>query len=240
MNYKKPVSLGFLFTVLLAVFVIPQTVKAGPPLICHPFHIGDARSLPWAGGDARSGANWRGVKSDYDLSRLVEDTLALLTPEAPVIVRMETLRRATVYAVWAMRDRAVGLSVKDDKVARALLARLEARAREAEAKGKPDALASFDAGYLAECYKQSGLDTGTNGYGSVLKAIGLRGGDAEMELAAALISMQGRQKETAAHAERAWAGAKTDSLLAINLASHFIGEGETIGAMLTGVKTAKN
>ncbi len=37
------------------------------------------------------------------------------------------------------------------------------------------------------------------------------------------------------------AGAKTDSLLALNLASHFIGEeSQTVGVMLTGVQTAKN
>jgi len=36
-------------------------------------------------------------QEQYDVSRLVPDTLALLTPSAPVLLRMETLRRATLY-----------------------------------------------------------------------------------------------------------------------------------------------
>src|SRR5262245_50874940 len=85
---------------LLGAAVFQQPAIAGPPLICHPIETGDAKSLPWG-----SSADWRAAKPDYDLNRLVEDTLALLTPETPVLARMETLRRATIYAVWAKRDR---------------------------------------------------------------------------------------------------------------------------------------
>src|SRR5262249_104478 len=110
------------FSLAVAVFftamAFQQIVVAGPPLICHPYAIGNAKSLPWGGTE------WRAVKSDYDLNRLVEDTLALLTPETPLIVRMETLRRATVYAVWAKRDKEVGYQVKDVKIADDLLTRL--------------------------------------------------------------------------------------------------------------------
>jgi hypothetical protein len=212
-------------------------------LICHPFDIGGAKSLPWIGGERQSGRFWRGVDPNYNLGRLVEDTLALLTPEMPVIVRMETLRRATLYSVWAMRDREVGFPVKDDRVARELLAQLLARSHDAEAKGRPDALATFDAGYLAECYKQAGLENVPNGYDFVQKAIGHRSGDPEMEFAAALIAMEGAQKDAQGHAQKARAGAETDSLLANNLASHFGGSGaagETIDGLLTRVKTPGN
>src|SRR6202035_4092176 len=65
----------------------------GPPLICHAVDIGSAQSLPWTS----SGWNLSG-QENYDVSHLVPDTLALLGPSTPVLVRMETLRRATLYA----------------------------------------------------------------------------------------------------------------------------------------------
>ena len=66
---------------------------AGPPLICHAFEIGQAKSLPWVSH------NWNlsGGES-YETKNLAQDTLDILTPETPVLVRMETLRRATLYA----------------------------------------------------------------------------------------------------------------------------------------------
>ena len=66
---------------------------AGPPLICHPFEIGTAASLPFG-----AGRNWNSPLSTYDVNRLTADTLRLLNPETPMLVRMETLRRATIYA----------------------------------------------------------------------------------------------------------------------------------------------
>src|SRR5438128_2699546 len=139
-------------TSILSLMVAHQTALAGPPLICHPFDIGNARSLPW------SGTEWRAVDKNYNIDRLVEDTLGLLTPETPVLVRMETLRRATVYAVWSMNDRKVGYSVKDAAVAKELLARLKARvpAPGVKSQKKATANALFDYGYLIESYKQAG------------------------------------------------------------------------------------
>src|SRR5262249_18555306 len=104
---------SFTLTIVMitAAMAYQQIALAGPPLICHPYDIGDAKSLPW------NGSEWRDVKPDYELNRLVEDTLALLTPETPVIVRMETLRRATIYAVWAKRDHEISYQVKDVKIA---------------------------------------------------------------------------------------------------------------------------
>ena len=82
---------------------------AGPPLLCHPFDIGSAASLPWNGT-----SSWFDGKPDYRLSGLVSDTEALLVPSTPVVVRMETLRRAAIYAS------------RDPQVASALLERLAA------------------------------------------------------------------------------------------------------------------
>lgn len=215
--------------VVLTVLFAFQPAYAGPPLICHPFEIGDAKSLPWGGNQ------WRAVKADYDLNRLVDDTLALLAPDAPVIVRMETMRRATVYAVWAGRDREVGYAVKDSKSANELLSRLMARA-----KGKPDAKALFDAGYLAESYKQAGQKTDVDGYAFVAKAISLSGQDAEMEFAAALIALDGRREKHQEHLQKAVASATAGSLLAKNLVSHFGNLGKTLAELRTNVAKAKD
>lgn len=238
MKRSKQVSSILGLIILAGTLAIPQAALAGPPLICHPFDIGGAKSLPWLGGDRQSGRDWRGVDRSYDLGRLVEDTLALLTPETPVIVRMETLRRAAVYAAWAMRDQKVGYPVKDEKVARELLDRLLARAKDAEAKGKHDALAWFDAGYLAETYKQSGLATDVKGHDLVAKAIALRGQDAEMEFAAAIITEGGPANAHRKHFQKAVNGGKDGSLLAKNLVMHFGERGRTIADLRANVASA--
>src|SRR5687768_4015206 len=79
------------FVVVLLAGVRPAF--AGPPLLCHPFDIGSAASLPWSGA-----SSWFDGKADYRLSNLVADTEALLGPSTTVIVRMEMLRRAAIYA----------------------------------------------------------------------------------------------------------------------------------------------
>lgn len=191
-----------------------------PPPLCQPFEIGDARSLPWDGDE------WRDVKTDYDLNRLVEDALAILSPEAPVIARMETLRRATIYAVWAMIDEEVGVEIKDLKIARELLMQLQTRAR--EAKGKAEALALFDLGYLVENYRRAtresdraGLIGEIDGYGLIVKAISLRGPDPEMEFAAALVVAEPKLNERQQHVKKAFAGAIVNERLARNIAKYF-------------------
>jgi hypothetical protein len=199
--------------------------------------IGQAKSLPWIGH------NWNlSGGENYDTKNLVADTLDILAPETPVLVRMETLRRATLYAR------------KDPLAAKELLARLHARATSAESSGHPDALAWFDVGYLAETYKQwigqklphmtdgMRLDpnpaAGVDGYALVKKALALRraalhGDDPQMEFAAALITLSGPQDEHRKHALTAIAGAKTDPLLTQNLASHFIGpQSQTMSDLL--------
>src|ERR1041384_2443529 len=117
--------------VLAGVLLLQTAALAGPPLICHPFNIGDARSLPFKGPE------WGRVDPAYDVNRLLDDTTALLTSDMPVIVRMETLRRATLY------------SRNDAKLASALLERLKANAQKysAESREKEAVLARFDLGY---------------------------------------------------------------------------------------------
>lgn len=115
-------------------FALP--VLAGPPLICHPFVTGTAPVLPWT-----PGRDWNSPDPSYDVTTLTADMLALLSREAPVLARMENLRRATIYAA---KDPRVGAELLN-----AVLARTEAPAA--------TALAWFDAGYLVETYRQYNL-----------------------------------------------------------------------------------
>jgi len=187
------------------------SVNAGPPLICHPIDIGQAESLPLVDWNQKGEGN-------YDVKNLTRDTLAILTPSTPVLVRMETLRRATLFAR------------QDSQVAKELLTRIHMRAVDSDAAGHPDALAWFDFGYLAEAYKQwMGKDEpnparALDGYGYVKKAIGLRASDPEMEFAAALITLEGPKNDHQAHLQKALAGSSSDPLLAQNLASRFKGQ----------------
>ena len=190
---------------LALVMAVATPALAGPPLVCFPFDIGTARSLPWDS----TGHTWKGMRADYDVSRLTGDTLALLGPETPVIVRMETLRRATLYAT------------KDPGVAKALLTTLLDRAK---SKGS-DALAVFDAGYLAETYKQAApiaaamgtIATGIDGYALVGKSLAARGQDPAIEFAAAMMTLDGRRGAWADHVRLAKAGTRSDALLARNI-----------------------
>jgi hypothetical protein len=207
---------------VLSLLALALPAEAGPPLLCHPFDIGSARSLPWDG----TKAFWQG-RADYRLEQLISDTEALLTPSTPVIVRMETLRRAALYA-----------SV-DGEIAARLYGKLGDRVSASQkAGGRPDELALFDFAYLTETYRQiAELDRGVNefrgrgpalrnaigntdGYALIKKALGRPGTNPAMEFAAAL--MTGRRDDGAyrVHAERARAGAGKDALLARNL--HYV------------------
>jgi hypothetical protein len=201
--------------ILAALLLLAGPALAGPPLVCHPIHIGSARSLPW------TSTNWDLSGSEaYDVRHLAADTAALLGPDTPVLVRMETIRRAALY------------SQNDAAVARELLAGLEAR----EIHSEPNALAAFDYGYLIETYRQLEMArrmsrgekhrgdwvnpaAGFSGYGWVQKAIRMRGGDAAMEFAAALITTEDWKQDYQGHVEKARAGIKQDPLLAQNVAS---------------------
>lgn len=63
----------------------------GPPAVCQPFAIGDAASLPWDEGAF-------GIDPGFSTSKLVPMTHKLLDGQSDALVRMETLRRAVIYA----------------------------------------------------------------------------------------------------------------------------------------------
>src|SRR5260370_8039716 len=108
-------SSRFIIGLIASMLCLAAVAQAGPPLICHTIEIGQAKSLPWISH------SWNLSSGEtYDTKNLVRDTLEILGPDAPVLVRMETLRRATLYAR------------KDPVAAKQLLPRLHARAPSAE------------------------------------------------------------------------------------------------------------
>jgi hypothetical protein len=201
--------------VVLALAARPAT--AGPPLLCHPFDIGSARSLPWDGS-----TSWAQGKAGYDVGNLVADTVALLGPDTPVLVRMETLRRAAIYASL------------DADVARALLSRLRDRVQAADKAGRPDAFALLDAAYLTEALRQvtmlermgefrdraramRTLVLEANGPALMQRSLAARPDDPALEFAAALIVADKDRAAYERHAVKARQGAQRDPLLARNL-----------------------
>lgn len=204
------VGLAPFVSLALAVALLSTPARAGGPLICHPFEIADAASLPWASGDG-----WRTPDLGYDVDRLTRDTLGLLTSSTPTLVRMETLRRAAIYAFG------------DRSAARQLLNRLLDRVRAAKAADRSDHRPWFDAGYFAATMQQLGLHgsksaavaADVDAYGLIEKSLELSNGDPTIEFAAALVTAaeRGRNDAYARHTERALAGVDPDTLLARNI-----------------------
>ncbi len=182
----------------LLLLAPPAGVDAGPPCICWELDPGEHATLPARSGDAPP----RSLE-------VVERTLQLLSPNAPAIARMETIRRAAL--TLAERPQAAGH----------LLRRLMARALDAavnpQAQGAP---AFFDAGYAVEAWKQMGLEDELEGYAWIAHALKLRPEDAQMHLGAALVALMPGHVQTETfgdHWARAHAGAAKDPLLARNL-----------------------
>jgi hypothetical protein len=202
---------------LVVVLALARPAAAGPPLLCHPFDIGSARSLPWNGS-----TGWRHTSAGYNVRNLVADTEAILAPSTPVIVRMETLRRAAIYASG------------DRTVASTLLARLRDRVRAADLSGRPDALALHDAAYFVEALRQltrleplvslrdpaaslRDLVAEADGPALMRKSLEARPDDPSLEFAAALIVADKDRAAYERHAAKARAGASRDPLLARNI-----------------------
>ena len=200
------------FAAIAAVVCFASPALAGPPLICHPFEIESGKLIAWG-----SGPGWNTPDRSYDIKKLVADTNSVLTADAPILTRMENMRRATIYA---MRDPIVAHELLKTVMARALATTNDSRAW-------------FDAGYLIESYKQAAhlredrkpelrawaaVDetTRVDGYNWVKKAMSMTAPSAELEFAASLMT---RGSVATAHRAKAIATAPKNSQLAKNLAS---------------------
>lgn len=205
--------------VLLGLSALSMPAHAGPPLLCEPFDTADAPSLPW-------GAGWNTPSPAYGLDRLVADTQRLLAADTPVIARMETLRRAAIYAS------------RDGAVLRDLSARLEARVAAATGASAL-ALALFDAGYFRETLQDllrlqrydmprtGRIDVAAlraqlareDGSVRMAQAVALRPQDASLRFAAALVARADERADDAGRlALEARQGLPGDALLARNIA----------------------
>ena len=199
-----------ILTAFAVTLAVAAPAVAGPPLLCHPFDIGSAQSLPWDGT-----RGWSHGRSDYSLKSLVQDTERLVQPDTPVVLRMETMRRAAIYAT------------QDPAVAAALLDALGSPARVSR-----DPLASLDVAYAIEALNQitmlgpgsefgdrlAGVKrvlAGRNAAPLVEAAAKARPSDPAVSFAAAMILM-GKDKDAyRSHATRA--RASEDALVRKNL-----------------------
>lgn len=207
---------------LLAACALAPGAFAGPPLICEPFATDSgAPLLPWG-----EGSRWHQPDSSYDRATLVADTLELLSPDAPILARMENMRRAAIYADG------------DPALAAALLEAVVERTESRPDDARAEALEWFDAAYLVETYRQLDLVhehrmlprrreaaslvpaelAALDGYALVQKAAALAPELlAELEFASGLMSPE---SSTTKHLSAAAALAGPGSLLAQNLAQH--------------------
>ncbi len=200
--------------------LLSATADAGPPLICHPLETGSAKLLPMG-----RRARLEHARSFLRRRQVARDTLELLSSDAPLLARMENMRRATIYGM------------ERPKIAAQLLDAVVGRVTSQAARGQEDALAWFDAGYLIETYRQAAIvgrhdllasidapSTGyaevneLDGYAMLGKVLELAGANADVEFARSMMTTD--LSAAAEHRQQASANAPIGSPLAHNLEAY--------------------
>jgi len=211
-------------TVAIVVFGA-LSAFAGPPLLCHRFDLGDAQTIPF--GEE----SWSDIQSGLSAEEIVVQTLDVLSPSAPILVRMETLRRASIYAK------------KIDGVGAGLLMQLLARQLREGADNRAHALLQFDVGYLlATCEQLGGRSPGlpdwlggapalpslqnVSGYDLLRRAEPLLGEDPQFHFACAVVTAYPRESRFTDHLRCAIEGTEDNTPLARNIVAVF-GDGRT-------------
>jgi hypothetical protein len=199
---------------LLAALLLPASPAAplGPPTLCHPFAIGDAKSLPWGEGSFAA-------RADYDLTQLAGDTYEILSGSDDPLVHGETLRRAALYLSGTFTDRGPTPVELRDKLVAALLDELEFDAkvhepeacaaregractpggmkqlwdpaqpwggRQCQAQARDAALCFLDLGYLRAALREAGVPGKDDGAAALRDALRLQPAKAALQLTAAL------------------------------------------------------
>lgn len=226
---SKGIGLALSVGIPLAATVIfqPGALLAGPPLLCQPIEIGKAQSLPWGEGA------WSNDQIKLSDAEFVALTLELLSADAGMLTRMETIRRAAVHA--AERPTTAG----------AMLTSLRERLVKPDGRGDSDA--RFNLGYMLATFEQmnivadhnargvSGrrrseltLIPGLDAYALVKEAAMDSERRDEIEFALALMTAHPRHPSHSEHLQNAMAAAENGTLLAVNLINHFGGRGETL------------
>lgn len=233
-----------ILSIATITIIIQLSAYAGTPLICHQIEIGKTKSLPWSQGN-----NPKATDSQYDINNLTKDTLGLLNSDMPVLARMETLRRAAIYATLSPS--------RSETIASELLNKLMDRVNDKLKSSSTPGLALFDAGYFIACYENTGyfknstnkpLGKNLNGYSMVKKGVESfqlehKGktviDNYELEFALAIVSSYPRRDEYKEHLQKAVNGAKDGSLLAINLISRYGRKGQSMADLSNQIASAK-
>ena len=179
----------------------PPSALFGPPAICFPIDIGDAPSLPWAKPHA-----WSAKVPDYDVTRCVDDTLAVLDGTDDALVHMETLRRFGVYVSGIGGDKpktAEWRAMETQRLLNNLQQRAESKpttttsgraaAAAVEAASRTLGLRWFDLAYLKVVLSQSGLHRTDLDLAALQTALELRPGDGALHFGAAVASFDSRE-----------------------------------------------
>jgi len=215
-----------LLFVLLAAAAVPAA--AHPYLAAPAVEIGDQRSLPW------NGATDFGLVADYDVAtRLVPETLALLSPTTPPLVRYETLRRAALYLSprFAAPDVSLALRLK-------LGRRLQERADRSDVSPRLKALSLFDLGcFEALCGRDRTLSSGRDGYALAAQALPYLP-EAAAEVEYVLLQLSTSAPDYERHFGAALAGAQEGTLLAANLLDDFDHEFADLAALRADLRRA--
>ncbi len=198
---------------MASMMMLVSPALAGPPLLCFPYEIGKNKSLPW-GKEAFQ------KDKEYEAAKVVEDTLSLLKEEKSALVRMETIRRATLY---------IG---EDAGRSAELVRKLMAVAEEAQKTEKPSAAAWFNAGFAAATLVQNGRHIkevsltrdGPVGYVEIKKALAITPDDAAMQFGAALVAFERDRDAMKGHMQKALALVEPGSDLAKSMeGNHALG-----------------
>lgn len=199
----------------------------GPPTLCWPLEIGEARSLPF-------GAEPFETAPGLAPADVPARALALLDDEAAADVRMETLRRAVVYVSRiGQRGEPAQLAI----ARAALLSGLKDRVLRAAADGQAAPGAWFDLGYALAALREADAPTTPDGRGKwscdaaldadryLRAAVAAAPDDAGLRFGAALAGAGLRgfaaaPSERHTHALAALRGAPEGSRLRRNVCSH--------------------
>jgi len=204
---------------LLFLLSLATLALAGPPLVCHPLTLAMRGRWPWNAPPGNLSGN-----ENYDTRNLVRDTLAILDSGAPVVVRM---RRCGGHSLYAKRSAGGERAVHQTSRAHGRRRRIRPgvfrrgisggnlQPMDARRKGgsNPAAASMVTAWSAKRC------------------PCAERRGD---EFAAALMTLQGPEKEHFLHAQRAMAGAKEEHCWHETWPGHFLGnEKQTVAEALT-------
>jgi hypothetical protein len=229
MNKVAWIAMGIIAPAVVSLILGTDVAHAGPPLLCHAIEIGEAQSLPWGTG------TWQSDQIKLTEEDFVSRTLALLSPDAATLTRMETIRRATIHAA------------EHPGAAELLLKAIQSRVHDARS---PSAAALFDLGYLCAAYDQMNVvidhnatgfsggkrselsvPAGIRAYDLVRKSASMSPDDHAIEFALALMTLAPSHASHKSHLRRAADGATEGSLLAQNLLTRFGQAGQSLSEM---------